>query len=99
MDNKPPSSKEADRPSRWRFQYSLRLLMLFALFFAMAVSCLTMYWWMRKAEDALIYYRSLAGHLKVDDENLFYAIALNSNEPNTWRWRIYIQNIVPSHGI
>jgi hypothetical protein len=83
-------SKDTDRPNRRRFQYSLRSLLLFVLFFAMAVSCLTMYWKMKNAEEGLSYYRSLAGNLKIDDDKLFYAIALDSKEPNTWRWRVYI---------
>jgi hypothetical protein len=91
------STNTADRPSRWRFQYSLRSLFLLAFIFAMIVSCFVMYWRMKlaeenlmKAEQEMVQLRNVAGYLKVEDKDKFYAIALDSSEENSWRWRVYI---------
>ena len=90
LSNTVSSESDAEQSRRWRFQFSLRSLLVFFLFVAMTISSLVMYWRMTKAEEESAYLRSIAGHLKIDDDSLFYAIALDSTEPNTWRWRVYI---------
>jgi hypothetical protein len=80
----------SDRPRRWRFQFSIRSLLLFTLIIALALTSVLMYRRMADAERELVNLRNLVGFLKIDDENLFYVIALESNEPWTWRWRVYL---------
>ncbi len=79
-----------DRPRHWRFQFSLRSLMLFILFVALILTSVLMYRRMSNAERELVKLRNIAGYLKIDDENLFYAIAIETGEPWTWRWRVYL---------
>jgi hypothetical protein len=79
-----------DRSRRWRFQFSLRSLLLFILIVALVVTSLLMYRRMSDAEQELVKLRNVAGYLKIDDENRFYAIAIETDEPWTWLWRVYL---------
>jgi hypothetical protein len=86
-----PADKSGnDRPSRWQFQYSLRSLMLFFVFFALLLTSIVMYWRFSQFEQEIKKLRYIAGYLKIEDENQFYALALDSPEPWTWRWRVYL---------
>ena len=85
-----PAEKSGNgRPSRWRFQFSLSSLLLFFLFFALLLSSIVMYWRLSQSEQELVKLRDMAGYLKIEDENLFYAIAIETGEPLTWKWRVY----------
>jgi hypothetical protein len=86
-----PAEKSGDdQPHRWRFQFSLRSLLLFFLFFALLLTSIVMYWRLSQSEKEVKKIRDIAGYLKIEDENLFYALALESHEPWTWRWRVYL---------
>jgi hypothetical protein len=106
-----PAEKSGNgRPSRWRFQFSLRSLLLFFLFFALLLTSIVMYWRLSQSEKELKKLRDIAGYLNIEDKNLFYAIALESIEDWTWRWRVYMPaghkyywNVylgnIPAHGL
>ena len=49
-----------------------------------------MYRRMSNAEQEMVKLRNMAGYLKIDDENLLYAIAIETGEAWTWRWRVYL---------
>jgi hypothetical protein len=85
------ADKIADHPSRrWRFQFALRSLMLFVLIFALILTSVLMYRRMSDAERELVKLRKIAGYYKIEDENLLYAVAIESNDLFSWRWRIYL---------
>jgi hypothetical protein len=86
----PTDKSDAARFHRWRFQFSLRSLFLFILIVALILTSVLMYRRMSNAERELVTLRNIAGYLKIDDESLFHAINLDSNEPFTWRWRVYL---------
>jgi len=49
-----------------------------------------MYWRMSKAEKELKAVRKGAGYMVIDDEKIFQAVAIETYEHMTWRWRIYL---------
>jgi hypothetical protein len=44
----------------------------------------------RKFESELARLRAEAGHLKIYDRSKVYAVAIESQTPNEWAWRIYL---------
>jgi hypothetical protein len=75
---------------RRRFQFSLRSLLLFTLFTALVLTSVLMHRRLSEAERELVKLRNVAGYLKIDDESKLYAIALDTYERHTWKWRIYM---------
>lgn len=84
------------RPSKYRPQFSLLALLLAATAVCLAVS----YWRtarqlaatqskLRQLRDEFSYLSEL-GYLAIDDRTKFHAVALDCDEPNTWRWRLFI---------
>ena len=59
-------------------------------FFALLLTSIVMYWRLSQSEQELVKLRNMAGYLKIEDENLFYAIAIETDEPWTWRWRVFM---------
>jgi hypothetical protein len=49
-----------------------------------------MYRRISKAEKELEAVRKGAGYMVIEDENIFQAVAIETYEPLTWRWRIYL---------
>ncbi len=86
----PTDKSDVSQSNRWRFQFSLCSLMLFVLFFALLLTSIIMYWRLSQSEQELVKLRNMAGYLKIDDESLFYAIAIETGESLTWRWRVYL---------
>ena len=86
----PGEQGNADGARRWRFQFSLSTLLLFTVIVALVMASLVMYRRMKRAEEELDKVRDIAGYLKVEDENLFYAVAIQTGEPWTWRWRVFL---------
>jgi hypothetical protein len=86
-----------DPPFLSRFQFSLRSLLVFILFAALVLTSVLMYRRMivaeqktEAAEQEMNKLRNAAGYLKIEDKTLLYAIALETYEPLTWRWRVYL---------
>ena len=75
---------------KFRPQFSLLSFLL-----AASVVCLGISHWntsehLTSAEEQLRKFRDEQGCLSIDDKSKFHAIALDSGEPNTWRWRFFI---------
>ena len=59
------------------------------------VLCLSISHWitsreLSSAQKELRILRDEQGHLSVEDETKFHAVAIDSDEPNTWRWRLFL---------
>jgi hypothetical protein len=79
-----------DPPMRSRFQFSLRSLLLFILIVALALTSVLMYRRMAAAEKEAAKLRNIAGYLNIEDESQIYAIAMETYDLMTWRWRVYL---------
>jgi hypothetical protein len=88
--NESADKSDAAQSHRWRFQFSLRSLLLFILIVALILTSVLMYRRMSEAEQELVKLRKIAGYYKVEDKNLLYAIAIETNELLSWRWRVYL---------
>jgi hypothetical protein len=75
--------------SRRRWQFSLRGLLLVALFVAMGFALLATARRLRQAEATVADYRRQYGILEVSDPTAMQAVALWTGEPNHWRYRVY----------
>lgn len=76
------------RPSRVR--YSLR-----AFFITVTVLTFAAYHWtialrLQTAEAIIETLRDETGRLNVEDETLVNVLAVDSGEPNVWRWRLFV---------
>jgi hypothetical protein len=76
--------------NRSKFQFSIRSLLLFVLTVALALTSVLMYRRMSEAERELVKLRSLTGYFKIEDPTLFQSLALECEEPLTWKWRVFL---------
>ncbi len=74
--------------ARWRF--SLRTLLLLLVIVCLAIPLVLQSFELYRAEAELRQLRNQLGHLNVDDRGKVHVIALDTGEPNTWRWRIFL---------
>jgi hypothetical protein len=88
--SQPANTSEVVQKVRTKFQFSIRSLLLFTLIVALVITSVLMYLRMSEAEQELVKLRTLAGYLKIEDETLFHAIALQCEEPLTWKWRVFL---------
>jgi hypothetical protein len=77
-------------PSKLRVRFSLLTLLL-----ATAAICLGVSHWhtsrqLASARAALRKLRDEVGYLSIDDPTKFHAVALESEAPNTWQWRLFV---------
>jgi hypothetical protein len=77
-------------PSKFHMRFSLLAFLL-----AITVICLAVSHWhtSRQLATALLELRRLrdeTGYLTIDDRTKFHAVALDSGEPNTWQWRLFL---------
>ena len=68
---------------------------LLAFLLAVTVVCLAVSHWQTSRQLAssqleLRRLRDEVGYLSVDDKSKFHAVALDTDEPNTWQWRLFI---------
>lgn len=73
-----------------RFRFSVRATLL-----AVAVIAFVVHYWnlqtrLRTAESELRKRRDETGQIDVKDTAKVHVIALDSTEPNTWKWRLFI---------
>lgn len=73
---------------RWRF--SLRTLLLIVVVVCIAIPMAMQTIKLYRAEVELRQLRNEVGYLSVDDRSKVHVIAVDMNEPNTWRWRIFL---------
>ena len=64
--------------------------MLFVLFVALVLTSVLMYRRMSLAERELVELRRIAGYYRVEDERLLYAATIETNDPLSWGWRVYL---------
>ena len=74
---------------RW-FQFSLRTILLLILGLCATIGYFLNARKLYLAEQELHARRNESGYLSVDDRTQLHAIALNTDDPNTWRWRLFI---------
>ncbi len=73
-----------------RFRYSLRALLIVT-----TLATLAIYHWyaanrLRIAESAVRRLQDETGRLTIDDTTVVNAIAVDTSEANTWRWRLFL---------
>ncbi len=73
---------------RWRF--SLRTLLLVVVIICIAIPMAIQTLKLYRAEAELRQLRNEVGYLAVDDRSKVHVIAIDMNEPDTWRWRIFL---------
>ena len=80
--------------NRGAVRFTLRELLLFVTVTALVVGLVVMSRRARRAESELSNLREEVGHvlgrLNVDDPTQVYVRALDADEPNTWRWRMFV---------
>jgi hypothetical protein len=74
--------------TRWRF--SLRTLLLLVVIVCIAIPLGMQSYKLHRAETELRQLRNEVGYLSIDDRSKVHVVAVDMNEPNTWRWRIFL---------
>jgi hypothetical protein len=73
---------------RWRFSLRTLLLVVVIICIAMPMAIQTIKLYRAQAE--LRQLRNEVGYLSVNDRSKVHVIAVDMNEPHTWRWRIFL---------
>ena len=73
-----------------QLRFSVRDLLVFS-----ALLCATLYCWyvtrrLQDAEAELRQLRTETGRLTVEDNSLVHAIEIDTADPNSWRWRLFL---------
>ena len=77
-------------PAIIRPRFSLLTFLLCATVICLGISHWNTTRELASAQDELRVLRDEQGHLSIDDESKFHAVAIESPEPNTWRWRMFV---------
>jgi hypothetical protein len=83
--NEGPESRQS---SRWK--YSLRTLLLIVVIVCLAIPLVLQSFKLRRVEAELRRLRIETGQLTVDDPTKVHVVAVETDEPNTWRWRMFL---------
>jgi hypothetical protein len=75
---------------KYRATYSILGLLLLVLIVAVIIGYVVNAGRLHKAEQELQVLRQETGHLTIEDRTKFHAVAVPMDEPNTWRWRIFL---------
>ncbi|MBI2826737.1 MAG: hypothetical protein HYX69_18855 [Planctomycetia bacterium] len=75
---------------RGRFRFTLKTLLLFFIGIALVVGAGVNTWRLRTAERELNKLRNEAGYLSVSDRTKVHVIALEVDDPRTWKWRMFV---------
>jgi hypothetical protein len=100
---------------KYKVTFSLLGLLLLVLVVAVIIGYVVNAGRLHKAEQELRALRQETGHLTIDDHTKFHAVTVPDDDPNTWRWRIFLpkghryawriatkdipQNSVPNKGV
>jgi hypothetical protein len=71
-------------------KYTLRTLLILVAVVCIAIGFYMMGTRLRNAERQLQSLRNETGHLTIDDRSKVHVITVPLDEPNTWRWRLFI---------
>jgi hypothetical protein len=74
--------------SRWKF--SLRTLLLSVVIVCLAIPLVLQSFKLRSAEAELRQLRNETGRLTIGDPKKVHVIAVDMDEPNTWRWKMFL---------
>jgi hypothetical protein len=85
--NKSASSSQ-EQSGRWRF--SLRTLLLLMVIAGLGMIVIVQSRRLWQSEKELSQLRDETGRLTVEDRSKVHVIAIPTDEPNTWRWRMFI---------
>ena len=77
-------------PAIIRPRFSLLTFLLCATVICLGISHWNTTRELASAQDELRVLRDEQGQLSIDDESKFHAVAIESPEPNTWRWRMFV---------
>ena len=73
-----------------RFRFSLRALFIVTT----AAAFLVCYWYtsrrLRESESTVQRLQNETGRLALDDRSVVNVVGVDTNEPDTWRWRLFI---------
>ena len=86
-DEQSVSSPRARR--LWRLRFSLRSYLAGLLILSLAVSHFLTSRQLGETKQELHKLRDELGYLTIDDPAMVNAIALETHEPDTWRWQVY----------
>jgi hypothetical protein len=81
-------SLHAANSGPWRF--SLRTLLLLVVIVCIAIPLGMQSYKLHRAETELRQLRNEVGYLSIDDRSKVHVIAVDMDEPDTWRWRIFL---------
>lgn len=91
----------SERAPRMKWSFSLRALLVVALVAALAIIAWNSSRRLDETKEDLSQLQEELGHvvgrLTVEDETKFHAIAVDVDEPNTWRWRLYVPQGLKYH--
>ncbi len=73
-----------------RHSFGLRELLLFVTAITLGIAVYVLGQRSQKAESELHQLRNEVGQLSVKDPTQFHAIAVDSAEPDTWQWRVFV---------
>src|SRR5688572_11247364 len=73
-----------------RAKYSLRTLLILVAFACLAIGLYVVGTRLADAERELRALRNETGNLTIDDRSKVHVIAIEMDEQNTWRWRLFI---------
>ncbi len=85
-----PESTTAPKRKPSRLRFSLRTLLLLMIAACVALGYYHTWRRMRDAEEEVRVRRDESGYLSVEDRSQLHAIALDTDEPNTWCWRLFV---------
>jgi hypothetical protein len=75
---------------RYRITYSLATLLSVVIVAALILAYVLHIRGLPDAERELHVLRQETGRLTIDDRTKFHAVTVPVDEPNTWRWRIFL---------
>jgi hypothetical protein len=73
-----------------RARYSLRTLLIVVAIACVAIGSYVIGTRLNEAERQLRALRTETGHLTIDDRSKVHVIRVDMDEPETWRWRMFI---------
>jgi hypothetical protein len=76
--------------SLFRVQFSLLGFLVATLVVCLAISHWNTSRQLTAAQSELRQLRDELGYISIDDRSKFHAVALDTGEPNTWQWRLFI---------
>jgi hypothetical protein len=84
------SEKLPSSPALRGWRFSLQTLLLVFAIICLAVPLILQSLKLRDARVELRQLRDQLGYLTVDDRSQVHIIAVDMNEPDTWRWRMFL---------